>query len=122
VAAAVLGGLTIAAWWPRDRATPVAAPVPEGSQLFRVKGCIGCHDGPDGRATAEVGPPLSGLRARLEARSPGEDADAYVRRSVREPQAYVVTGYEGDFTRMPVLPVDEDELDALVTYLLGPDP
>jgi hypothetical protein len=100
----------------------VAAAAPDGSQLFRVKGCIGCHDGPDGRATVDVGPPLTGLRARLEARAPGEDADTYVRRSVLDPEAFVVAGFEGDFTRMPVLPVSAVELDALVAYLLAPDP
>jgi mono/diheme cytochrome c family protein len=122
VAAAVLGGLAIAAWWPRDGGATSAASVPDGSQLFRVKGCIACHDGPDGSASVPVGPPLTGLRARLEARSPADDAEDYVRRSVRDPQAFVVPGFEGEFTRMPVLPVDDAELDALVAYLLEPDP
>jgi hypothetical protein len=53
---------------------------------------------------------------------PGLAAEAYVRQSVRQPQAFVVPGFDGAFTRMPALPVSDAELEALVDFLLGPSP
>ena len=40
-----------------------------------------------------------------------------MRQSIRTPQAFVVPGYTE--VLMPTLPVDDQELDALVRYLLG---
>jgi cytochrome c551/c552 len=123
LAVAVLGALTLVAWWPRDGdAVPSATATASGAQLFLAKGCVGCHEAPGHRGTISVGPALTGLRERAGGRVPGLGADAYVRQSVRQPQAYVVPGFEDGSVRMPTLAVSDAELDALVDYLLGPSP
>jgi cytochrome c oxidase subunit 2 len=123
VAVLVLGSLTLVAWWPRSAEAPASpVTVASGAQLFRAKGCVGCHDGPDAPSTVGVGPALIALRDRAGERVPGLGAEAYVRESVLDPQAYVVPGFGESFTRMPSLAVTEAELDALVAYLLGPSP
>jgi cytochrome c oxidase subunit 2 len=123
VAVLVLGSLTVVAWWPRasNRAGSPGT-VASGAQLFRAKGCNGCHEGPGAPPTVEVGPALTGLRDRADQRVAGLGAEAYVRQSVRQPQAFVVPGFGETFTRMPTLAVSDAELDALVAYLLGPSP
>ncbi len=47
----------------------------------------------------------------------GLDAEAYVRQSIRQPQAFQVAGFTT--VEMPTLAVSDAELDALVHYLLG---
>ena len=63
--------------------------------VFRAKGCIACHDGPDGaNSDFDVGPNLRELPAVASRRVAGLDAASYVRQSIQEPQAYVVKGHD----------------------------
>jgi len=87
----------------------------EGQTVFLTKGCTGCH-ARAGVSEGFIGPDLTDLADRAGDRVDGLTADEYVRQSVLEPQAYIVSGYGG---QMPVLPVDAAELDALVEFLLG---
>ena len=73
--------------------------------------------GPSSTAAVSVGPDLGELPNVAASRVRGLDAAAYVRQSIRTPQAFVVAGYTE--VLMPTLPVDDQELDALVRYLLG---
>jgi mono/diheme cytochrome c family protein len=91
--------------------------------VFLAKGCAGCHSAPGIAATVRVGPDLNQLRTVAASRKPGTDAEAYVRESVVEPQAFVVAGYaQGGPGNppMPTLPVSQSDLDALAAFLLGP--
>ena len=94
-----------------------ATPADRGAALFLTKGCATCHDGPSSTAAVSVGPDLGELPNVAARRVRGLDAAAYVRQSIRTPQAFVVAGYTE--VLMPTLPVDDQELDALVRYLLG---
>jgi mono/diheme cytochrome c family protein len=85
--------------------------VANGRAIFTAKGCVVCHE------RFQVGPDLRGLRARAGARVEGLDAEAYVRQSVREPQAFFAGSTSGAV--MPTLEVSDAELDALVAYLLS---
>jgi cytochrome c oxidase subunit 2 len=87
----------------------------EGETVFLTKGCTGCHSRA-GVSEGFVGPDLTALADRAGDRVEALSAEEYVRQSVLDPQAYVVDGYD---PVMPVLPVDTQELDALVEYLLG---
>jgi len=87
----------------------------EGETVFLTKGCIGCHSRA-GVSEGFVGPDLTALADRAGDRVEGLSAEEYVRQSVLDPQAYVLDGYD---RVMPVLPVDTQELDALVEYLLS---
>jgi mono/diheme cytochrome c family protein len=99
---------------------PIAAP-PDGKTLFQRKGCIGCHSVSAAGLKSEVnaGPELSALAQIAPLRRPGLTADAYIRESIRLPQAFRVPGFSPGSVEMPTLPVDDAELDALVTFLLS---
>ena len=86
-----------------------------GFDLFREKGCSGCHDA---RSTVHA-PELAGIYGRTVHLSDGRSRvadEAYLRDSILLPKKDVVAGFE------PVMPsfqgqVDEDELSALVAFL-----
>ena len=87
----------------------------EGETVFLTKGCTGCHSRA-GVSEGFIGPDLTALADRAGDRVDGLSAEEYVRQSVLDPRAYVVSGYD---PVMPVLPVDIAELDALVEFLLS---
>ncbi len=89
----------------------------EGETVFLTKGCTGCHS-LAGVSEGFIGPDLTALADRAGDRVGGLYAEEYVRQSVLDPRAYVVSGYD---PVMPVLPVDIAELDALVEFLLSDD-
>jgi cytochrome c oxidase subunit 2 len=94
----------------------------DGRTLFQRKGCIGCHSVAAAGLQSPMGfaPELSALAQAAPARRPGLTAEAYVRESIRSPQAYIVPGITD--VQMPKLPISDAELDALVTFLLGDHP
>ncbi len=95
--------------------TPVA-PILDGRSLFQAKGCVGCHQRGD-LGQFQIGPNLTSLASWAGTRVEGLGAEEYVRQSITEPQAYLVSGYQG--MEMPTLSLSEAELDALVEFLLG---
>ena len=88
-----------------------------GQGIFTGKaGCIGCHQiGSQGGVT---GPPLTNIATVAETRKPGMDAAAYLDESIRQPNAFIVTGFSPGL--MPSFQglLTEDELKALEAYLL----
>ncbi len=104
---------------------PVAdAPPPpgvrEGREVFveaRAGSCTICHS--TERGVDDVGPSLYGLADRAGTTVAGLDAEAYLRQSILDPDAYVVEGWPAG----QMLPIYEDrltpeQLDALIQYLL----
>ncbi len=94
-----------------------AARVAMGRQLFTSKGCVACH-ATDG--TRRVGPSLKGVFGHEVTvvtggaeRTITADAD-YVRRSIREPTADVVKGFQ---PLMPPQPLTDDEIEAIIAFL-----
>jgi cytochrome c oxidase subunit II len=90
-----------------------------GERLSKTKGCIACHS-TDG--TRLVGPSYKGLYGLMETviRDGAEHEvtvdDDYLRRSIRDPKAEVVKGYQ------PLMPpteglVTDDEIEALLAYI-----
>lgn len=131
VLAAGLAGLTLLAFGATPSSdTPMATVgakpeptggtslVPVGENLFQAKGCNACHAlaGLPGRMP--VGPDLTALGARAATSRPGLSAEEYVRESITDPRAFFALGPSG--TQMPVIPLSELELDALVAFLLEP--
>ncbi|MGH6624976.1 MAG: c-type cytochrome [Burkholderiaceae bacterium] len=87
----------------------------QGKVLAQSRGCVACHtvDGSPG-----VGPTWKGLYGKTQTFADGASAladEAYLRRSIREPQAQVVKGFA------PIMPpaadLSDDELAALVAYI-----
>lgn len=90
-----------------------------GRALFQAKGCSSCHSRA-GTSNGGVGPDLTYLAMVAASRKPGVSAEAYVRESIVEPQAFVVRGYSG--VGMPRLPLNDREVEALVGFLLDEGP
>ena len=97
------------------------SPVDAGRKLFQVQGCAQCHS-VDG--SARIGPTLHSGFGTSHVLADGEHVLAdenYLRRSILEPAADVVAGFE------PVMPtyqgrLSEGELTALVEYLKSLSP
>ncbi len=81
-------------------------------------GCSGCHTLADAGAESESGPPLEGLGEIVERRKPGMSLREYLRESIVDPKAFVVSGFSAEG-----MPANYDEqlsradLEALVDYL-----
>lgn len=85
-----------------------------GKSLAQSKGCIACHtiDGKPG-----VGPTWKGLYGKIETMADGSTAlvdEAYLKDFILNPQARVVKGFS---PIMPKIPLNDDELAAIVAYI-----
>ena len=90
----------------------------EGRRLYTAVGCAGCHTLSDAGAEAETGPPLEGLGEIVEKRTPGKSLREYLRESIVDPKAFVVSGFSPE--GMPAnyrKQLTKAEIDTLVEYL-----
>lgn len=104
---------------PGGGTAPTAGSGPEarltqGKSLAQSKGCIACHtiDGAPG-----VGPTWKGLYGKTETMADGSTAlvdEAYLKDDILNPQARVVKGFS---PIMPKIPLNDDELAAIVAYI-----
>ena len=93
-----------------------------GRQLFLKYQCIACHSG-DSKAHAPLLEDLYGKRVSLDDGRTVEANDDYIRESIRDPKAKIVSGYK------PIMPafgpdqMDDLELQQLVAFIknLGRD-
>jgi cytochrome c oxidase subunit 2 len=88
--------------------------IERGKTLAQNKGCVACHS-VDG--SPSVGPTWKGLYGKANTMADGSSVtadEAYLKRSIREPQAQVVKGFS---PIMPKIDVTDDELSALVAYI-----
>jgi ferredoxin/mono/diheme cytochrome c family protein len=99
---------------------PPPAGVDEGRDVFtsRLAACDVCHStepGDDG-----VGPSLAGIGDRAAERVPGLDAETYLRRSILDPDAYIVDGYRsGQMLDIYEERLGSEQIDALIEYLMS---
>jgi cytochrome c oxidase subunit 2 len=117
--ARVVGAEQFRAWVDEQRGQTGGGGGGEGEQLFAQQGCGGCHALEKAGTDAEVGPPLD--RPDLVAasrRARQAPLEAYVERSIVEPNQYVVPGYQpGVMPQTYGQSLSEAEIDALVQYL-----
>lgn len=105
--------------------TPAATGPREPQVIFTELGCAGCHNLTEPQTDSNrgpIGPNMGNLYENAPNRVPGEDASTYVHNSIRDPNAFVVPGYQPNL--MPAGLADRmtpEELDALVAWLLDPD-
>lgn len=80
-------------------------------------GCSTCHSlSPD---TVIVGPSLAGVGTRAETRISGVSAEAYLRQSILEPDAYVVEGFQpGVMVQVWEETLTSEQVDNLTAFLL----
>lgn len=95
------------------------AAVAEGRVVFE-KICSACHSTtPD---MIVVGPSLAGVATRAGSRIEGMDAEAYIRDSIMNPEAYTVEGFrEGLMPPAVYESLTPQEFEAVVAYLLTLD-
>jgi cytochrome c oxidase subunit 2 len=88
--------------------------VARGRSIAQDIGCLSCHST---GTTDGLGPGLGGIwgeEREFVDGSTGVVDDAYLRRSIREPEAQVVLGFQ---PIMPTLPLTDAELDDVVAYI-----
>jgi mono/diheme cytochrome c family protein len=101
------------------------SPVAQGKELFTKFGCISCHAVSKDEVEKKVGPPLAGAFGQSVRLSDGRVVtvdDAYVRQSIREPDAATVDGYPVGVMATGLAPYkarlqEPATLDALVEYV-----
>ena len=110
--------MTVVSWWGLVVALALAAcgqsSAELGAEVAAEVGCHSCHVGHD----SELAPSLEGIWGTSVALSDGsvvEVDEAYVRLSITEPPAQIVSGYEN--ARMPSFALTEDEVSQLVEYV-----
>lgn len=88
-----------------------------GGEILQRRGCLGCHS-TDG--TKKIGPTFKGLYgSRVTIVTDGQEREIiadgeYLRRSILQPGADVVKGFPNI---MPALPLNREEIDAVIEYL-----
>ncbi|HEY4346391.1 MAG TPA: cytochrome c oxidase subunit II [Gaiellaceae bacterium] len=87
------------------------------AHTFTASGCGACHVfGAIAGATGTIGPSLEKLKE--DAAKAGQPLDAYIEKSITDPDAYIVPSYQPGL--MPATfskTIPKDQLDALVQYL-----
>jgi len=88
--------------------------VAAGAKLFLSQGCAACHQA----GASRIAPNLQGLLGSKRVFTDGSGLiadEAYIRRSIREPVADIVTGYP--LAMPPYAHLPEEQIDALVAYI-----
>jgi cytochrome c oxidase subunit 2 len=96
----------------KSKLSPVV--MANAQKLLATKGCIGCHSA-DGKVL--VGPSFQKIYGRAEKLTDGTDitvTEEYLRESILEPGKKIVQGFQ---PLMPKLPLAEDEVETLISYL-----
>ena len=91
-----------------------------GKQLFADKQCGTCHvlaSVPGAAGT--IGPTLNGIGNTAGSRKPGMSAADYIRESIKDPNAFVVSGYPSPSPMILPVPVNDAEINDLVAFLVG---
>ncbi|HSK06089.1 MAG TPA: c-type cytochrome [Acidimicrobiia bacterium] len=112
----LLGGATVAVFAIDPESGQTQPLAIDGRSVFLTKGCTSCHSLAGVSTTGQIGPNLTGLADRAGDPVDGLDPEDYIRQSILDPEAFVVDGYS---PLMPTLPLDTEELDALVEFLLA---
>lgn len=80
-------------------------------------GCATCHSLEAG--TVIVGPSLAGIASRAGTRIDGIPAEAYIRQSILEPNAYMVAGFQPNvMVQVWAEELTPEQVDNVVAYLL----
>ena len=115
--------LTVAACGGGSENAVGSADVSVGEELFASPvigmqaGCVTCHSlTPDTRI---VGPSMAGIASRAGSTVAGQSAEAYIRESILNPDAYVVDDFPtGTMPQVWGEELSNEQLDQIVAYLL----
>ena len=103
--------------WAERQQQAVAGPGEEGGKaVFEEQGCGSCHALADAGSTGELGPSLDRLQEQAD--DAGRPLEEFVRESIVNPDAYVEPGFSADVMPETFDDLPEQQLDALVEYLV----
>jgi cytochrome c2 len=111
---------------PRTMTVNASAPVSasEGRRLYQAYGCVACHS-IEAASIAKLGPTFQGLYGGERTFAGGvvrTTADeAYLRESILEPSAKIVSGYERGGVGMPSYAgvLTDQQIDSLILFIKG---
>src|SRR5947209_2709734 len=87
-----------------------------GKTFFASSACPSCHTLTGvPNATGQIGPKLDGIATTAATRKPGTAADAYIRESIVDPQAFIAPGFSAP-SPMPAGQATGKDLDNLVAF------
>jgi mono/diheme cytochrome c family protein len=108
------------------RAASAKAPAPvsaeEGRRLYQLYGCMACHS-IEGTAISTLGPTWKGLYGSQRAIADGGARviadEAYLRESILQPAAKIVSGYERGDTGMPSYAgvLSDPQIDSIIQFI-----
>ena len=102
----------------RESAEAMEGPPGEaGAATFEENGCGSCHVFTPAGTDGETGPSLDELEAAAE--RAGKPLEEYVRESIVSPDAVVAPGYQPGIMPKTFADLPDEQLDALVQYLIG---
>ncbi|MFC1936232.1 c-type cytochrome [Chloroflexota bacterium] len=87
----------------------------QGENIFN-QSCASCHV--QQGDFDPIGPLLDGIALTAKTRINGQDAQSYLRQSILQPSAYLVDGYNDLMPKSFVNSLSEEQLDAVIIYLL----
>jgi len=107
-----------AAWLSAEAELAAAAQTPEGQgqQLSVKNGCVGCHSIDGSQLTGPTWLGLYGEDVELEDGSTVKADDAYLRESIADPNAKIVSGYPSP-SLMPQFPLTDEEINNIIAYI-----
>lgn len=104
---------------------PATGPAPteaEGERLYRLMGCMACHDSGE-TDQPKVGPSWKGLygsqRQLVRPKATVKVDEAYLRESIIDPAAKLVKGYEKREAGMPIYAgvLTDTQIDSLILFI-----
>ena len=107
---------------PRAPVAAAPATVDEGREVFVKYGCLACHATERSSAT-KLGPPLVGLfgapRPIVGRATPVVADETYLRQSIREPTAAVVSGFDRGGVGMPSFAgvLSDEQIESVILFL-----
>lgn len=108
-----------------DAADGEEAEAREPQEVFTQLGCQGCHNLEADQTDTNrgpVGPNMGNLADHAGNRVEGQSAEEYVRSSIINPNDHIVEGYQANIMPQGLADsMSDQEMDALVTWLLSPD-
>jgi cytochrome c2 len=110
-------------WLPTPQTTTLVAlrgDAQRGQDIFQnglgeAPPCSSCHALTSGGFS--LGPTMQGISQRAGSRIEGMDAEAYLRQSILEPEAFIVQGYRSLMFPSYARHFDEQDILDLIAYL-----
>lgn len=101
--------------------TPTPALVARGKSLYTSDGCIGCHSLTGAAGAGPTFKGLAGAPTKLTTGSTVTADDAYIERSITDPDAEIVAGYSAGIMAPAIasfgLATKPDDLRALIAFI-----